>query len=99
MKFFDYCATQYACVNYQMQLDNAQEKFDLNKQAKTKATQELIETQRKFYKFVAKWYFVFNFLYCSATNQWPQLPVIPKKEDKPADAPTLQVVPSEEARN
>ena len=59
MKFFDYCATQYASINHQMQLENPN--FDLKKQAKTKAAHELIDAQRKWFKFVAKVSFVFDF--------------------------------------
>lgn len=83
MKFFDYCATQYAVINHQMQVEDAANAFDLKKQAQTKATHELIETQRKWFKFTAKFYFVFDFFVCHLTGIWPLMPLPPKQESKP----------------
>lgn len=97
MKFFDYCATKYAIINKQMQVDNLTDKFDLKKQAQTKATQELIEVQRKWFKFWAKAYFVFNYFYCAIFQAWPELPNLNKPE---VSKPVVSLVPDgQEARN
>ncbi len=94
MKFFDYCATQYAIINHEMQLDNLKDTFDLKKQAQTKASQELIEMQRKWFKFWAKVKFVYNFYLCFFTQKWPTMPEVKKPE-----APPLKVVADAEERN
>ncbi len=78
MKFFDYCATQYAIINTSMQVDSLTDQFDLRKQAQTKASHELIETQRQWFKFTAKVAFVFNYLLCHFTKKWPKMPVVEK---------------------
>ncbi len=104
MKFFEYCATQYAIINHEIQVDNLSDKFDLKKQSQTKATHELIESQRKWFKFWAKVYFIFNYLYCSVYKTWPEVPKIPKPEPvapEKKEEPKLSVVPNDgqEARN
>lgn len=94
MKFFDYCATQYASINQEMQVDSLNDAFDLKKQAATKATHELIETTRKWFKFWAKVYFVFDFFKCHFTHNWPAMPVKPAP---PQIVPDIQN--GQEARN
>ena len=101
MKFFDYCATQYASINHQMQIESADKQFDLKKQAQTKAAHELIESQRKWFKFVAKFLFIADFFICKFTEKWPKMPEVPKAEPHKVEVkpePSLSIVKGDDGQ-
>lgn len=89
MKFFEYLDIIYINKNVELQ-----KQFDLKLQAETRSVSDLINAQRKWFKFIAYFQITFSYLIAKFSNQYPTRVELPQASSPDLTKTTKKVLQS-----